>query len=59
MWVLLIRYFLFFYFIGIFCLFFLKMANKSKKQTGLLAVILFPLMILTRKGRNNLFKGIE
>lgn len=57
--VLLIRYLLVFYFIGLIILLLFKAGGLIKKETGILAVILFPLMLLTKKGRENLQKGIK
>ncbi len=57
--VLLMRYLLAFYFLGLFALICLSMANKTKNKRGALAVILFPLMLLTKKGRENLLKGTK
>ena len=57
MGVLLLRYFLFFYFLGVFILIVKRLSNRTKNKKGVLAVILFPLMLLTKKGRETLEKG--
>lgn len=56
--VLLFRYLLIFYFIGVIILTLFRFGNLAKKKTGVLAIILFPLMLLTKKGRENLKKGL-
>lgn len=57
--VLLLRYLLIFYFIGLIILLLFKMGRLIKRNSGVLAIILFPLMLLTKKGRENLMKGLK
>lgn len=54
--ILLIRFLLGFYIGGLITLFLLKISKKSSSVKGVLAIFLFPLMLLTKKGRNNLRK---
>lgn len=56
--VVLLRFLLIFYFVGLVVLFTFKLGGMTKKETGALAIILFPLMLLTKKGRKNLMKGL-
>lgn len=55
--VILFRYLLIFYFVGLIVLITFKLGDLAKGRTGVLAIILFPLMLLTEKGRKNLLKG--
>ena len=56
--ILLIRFLLIFYFVGVLVLVLLRMGGLMSKKSGVLAIILFPLMLLTEKGRKNLKKGL-
>lgn len=57
MGILIIRFLLGFYLGGIIVLTLINISKKSSGFKGVLAVIFFPLMLLTKKGRNNLRKG--
>lgn len=54
--ILLIRFLLVFYIGGLLILLLHKASQKTSSFKGVLAVIFFPLMLLTKKGRNNLRK---
>ena len=56
--IFLLRYLLIFYFVGLIILLLFRLGNLTKNRMGLLAIILFPLMLLTKRGRKNLKKGI-
>lgn len=54
-----LRFLLIFYFVGLVILLLFRLGGLTKKESGVLAIILFPLMLLTEKGRENLKKGLE
>ncbi len=47
------------YSIGLIVLLLLKLGNSSKDMKGVFSLLLFPVMLLTKKGRENLVKGIK
>ena len=55
--ILIIRLMLLFYVLGLFIFIVLRLAHKTENKKGVLAILLFPLMLLTKKGRDNLLKG--
>lgn len=54
---ILLRFLILFYVLGVIALIIKRISKKTENVDGLLAVFLFPLMILTEKGRKNLMKG--
>lgn len=57
--IILIRLFVLLYILGVVVLLINRASKNVKDTKGLLAIFLFPLMILTKEGRKNLKKGNE